>query len=126
MKPDFIDHIVLIVKDIEVTKNFYNKFLGDPVGLEKEQVVFKIGETKLFFGLPYGEYKDTNKDSSGLNHLAFGVRNIEELKKFEDLLNNGDIKNSGIQIDKYGGKEFIWLDDPSGIRLELYLRPSGE
>ena len=27
-----------------------------------------------------------------------------------------------MKIDFYGKKEFIWIDDPDGIRLEFYLR----
>jgi catechol 2,3-dioxygenase-like lactoylglutathione lyase family enzyme len=123
MQPKFIDHIVLIVKDIEETEKFYTSFLGKPDQIDKEQVAYKVGETKIFFGLPYGEYEKSNKDKTSLNHLAFGVRSGEELRKFEKILNDAGIKNSGIKIDKYGNKEFIWFDDPSGVRLELYCRP---
>ena len=122
MKPKFIDHIVLIVKDVKETEKFYSAFLGKPEQLDKEQVAYKIGNTKIFFGLPYGEYGTLDKDKGGLNHLAFGVRNLDELKELEATLNKADIKHSGIQIDKYGGKEFIWFDDPNGYRLEFYLR----
>ena len=123
MQPKYIDHIVLIVKSIEETEKFYSSFLGKPVQIDKEQVAYKIGETKIFFGLPYGEYEKSNKDKTSLNHLAFGVRTSEELRKLESVLNEANIKNSGIKIDKYGDKEFIWFDDPSNIRLEIYCRP---
>lgn len=123
MKPTFIDHIVLIVKDVATTEKFYSSFLGKPIQLEKEQVAYKIGETKLFLGLPYGKYKTSDKDRNGLNHLAFGVRSLKELKECEKILKKAKIKNSGIKIDKYGKKEFIWLDDPNGIRIEFYCRP---
>jgi glyoxylase I family protein len=123
MKLTFIDHIVLIIKDVSTTEKFYSSFLGKPVQLEKEQVAYKIGESKIFFGLPYGKYKAGDKDRSGLNHLAFGVRTLKELKEYEKILKKAKIKNSGIKIDKYGKKEFIWLDDPDGIRIEFYCRP---
>jgi catechol-2,3-dioxygenase len=122
MTPTSIDHLVIIVKNIEETEKFYTKFLGNPLELTEEQVVYTIGETKIFFGLPYSEWKEIDKDASGLNHLAFGVRTPEELRKFEKTLNDGDIKNSGVQIDKWGNKEFIWFDDPNGYRLEFYCR----
>jgi len=123
MQPKYIDHIVLIVKEIEKTEKFYTSFLGKPIHLDKEQVAYKIGETKIFFGLPYGGFVPTDKDKSSLNHLAFGVKTGKELRGFEKTLNETRIKNSGIKIDKYGGKEFIWFDDPNGIRLEIYCRP---
>ena len=123
MKPQFIDHIVIIVRNIVETERFYSNFLGEPIHLDKEQVAYNINDTKIFFGLPYGEWENRDKDKSGLNHLAFGVRTAGELRSFERLLNEASIKNSGIKIDKYGDKEFIWFDDPSGIRLEFYCRP---
>lgn len=123
-KPSFIDHLVLIVKDIKKTIDFYNAFLGKPENLEKDSVSYKIGDTKIFFGLPYKEYDNPDKDMGGINHIALGIRTIDELRFFESILNNASIKNSGIQVDKYGQKEFIWFDDPDGYRLEFYLRPN--
>lgn len=123
MQPKFIDHIVLIVKDIQETENFYTTFLGKPEHEGEDSVSYKIGETKIFFGLPYKEWANSDKDMTGLNHLAFGVRSLDELREFEGILNKENIKNSGIQIDRYGNKEFIWFDDPNGYRLEFYNRP---
>ena len=123
MQPKYIDHIVLIVKNIEETEKFYSSFLGKPEHQDENQVAYKIGETKIFFGLPYGEYEKSDKDKTSLNHLAFGVKTAEELREFEQILKEANIKNSGVKIDKYGNKEFIWFDDPSGIRLETYCRP---
>ncbi len=123
MTLEYIDHIVLIVKNIEETEKFYSSFLGKPEYQDENQVAYKIGETKIFFGLPYGEYEKSDKDKTSLNHLAFGVKTGEELRNIEKVLNDAGIQNSGIKIDKYGNKEFIWFDDPSSIRLEIYCRP---
>ncbi|PIR41176.1 MAG: hypothetical protein COV31_02080 [Candidatus Yanofskybacteria bacterium CG10_big_fil_rev_8_21_14_0_10_46_23] len=119
----FIDHIVVVVKDVSETAGFYSVFLGEPTFKDQDQVVFKIGETKLFFGLAYKDYKWHDKDHYGLNHLAFGLSRVEELEALGERLNKAGIKNSGIQIDKYSQKEFIWFDDPDGYRLEFYLAP---
>jgi len=126
MQPAFIDHIVIVVKELQRTEQFYSVFLGKPIHQDKESVVYKIGETKLFFVLPHGEFSRIDKDLGSLNHFAFGVRTSEELKRFENTMNDAGIKNSGIQIDKYGNKEFIWFDDPDNYRVELYCRPFDE
>ncbi len=118
-----IDHIVLIVKDIERTTHFYSSFLGDPLEISNDQVAYQIGDTKLFFGLPYSGYSHYDKDGIGLNHLAFGVHTLDELKECETLLSTKGIKNSDITIDPFGNKEFIWFDDPDGYRLEFYCCP---
>jgi len=124
MKINFIDHIVLMIKDVKRTEEFYSKLLGPAIHKDQDSVCFKIGDTKIFFGLPYSEIKDNafDADRIGLNHLAFGVRTEEELKEMEKTLNKHNIKNSGIKIDKYGKKPFIWFDDSDNIRLEFYLR----
>ncbi len=38
------------------------------------------------------------------------------------MLTSNQIAHSGIVIDSYGLKEFLWLDDPDGMRIEFYLR----
>ncbi|PIR41166.1 MAG: hypothetical protein COV31_02020 [Candidatus Yanofskybacteria bacterium CG10_big_fil_rev_8_21_14_0_10_46_23] len=96
--------------------------MGKPDHIDEESVVYRVGETQIFFGLLSGEFQKVDKDKASLNHLAFGVRTLEELKELENILNEAGIKNSGVKIDKYGNKEFIWFDDPDGYRLEFYLR----
>jgi glyoxylase I family protein len=124
MKIEFLDHIVLIVKNVKKTVKFYSKFLGKPIHKGKFSVAYQIGKTKLFLVLPYKNLKNNkfNADRIGLNHLAFGVRTLQQLRKMKNKLDKLKIKNSGIKIDKYGKKEFIWFDDPDKIRLEFYLR----
>ena len=123
MKINFIDHIVIIVKNIATTENFYTSFLGTPEYVKDGTLVYKIGDTKLFFVLPKAEFAPIDKDKGGLNHIAFGVRTMEELKAFETILNQAAIKHSGIKNDVHGNKEYIWFDDPDSYRVELYRRP---
>ena len=111
-----------MVKDVKETEKFYSVFLGKSEHIDEESVAYKVGDTKIFLGLPYKEWETLDKDKGGLNHLAFGVRTLDELKELEATLNKADITHSGVQIDKYGGKEFVWFDDPNGYRLEFYLR----
>jgi glyoxylase I family protein len=123
MKIDFIDHIVIIVKNIPATENFYTSFLGAPEYVKDGTLVYKIGDTKLFFVLPKAEFEPADKDKSGLNHIAFGVRTIGELKSLGSMLDQATIKHSGIKTDVHGNKDYIWFDDPDNYRVELYCRP---
>ena len=123
MIPQFIDHIVLIVKDLKETEKFYTSFLGNPSHLDEEYMAYKIGESTIYLALSDGDFQKVDKDKGGLNHLAFGVRTAEELRGFEKVLNEAGVQNSGVKIDKYGNKEFIWFDDSNGYRLEFYSRP---
>lgn len=119
----YIDHIVLSVRDFKKSLKFYKTFLGKPQ-LGKWDASWKIGDTKLFITYPYKKKaKAFDKHNIGLNHLAFGVRSLLELKKFERMLDKAKLRHSGIQIDTYSDKEFIWFDDPDKVRLEFYFRP---
>ena len=120
----FVDHLVFRVSDLDRTERFYTALLGQAPTRAEDSITYAAGETLLFFtrsarhsGEPY------EKEKVGLNHLAFGVRNIEELRTIQAQLDSAGISHSGIGIDRYGRKEFIWLDDPDGMRVEFYLRP---
>lgn len=125
LKIQYIDHIVLMIKETKRTESFYSKFLGKSREKDKYSIAWKIGKTKVFFALPYKQIKSNNfnKDRIGLDHIAFGVRTLEELEKFKKLLTKSRIKHSGIKSDKFGNKKYIWFDDPDKIRLEFYYRP---
>ncbi len=121
----FIEHIVLVIKDLKRSKEFYSKIFGKPEYSDKYSFMFIIGETKLFLCLPYRKMPENdrfNPNRIGLEHLAFGVKSLKLLKDIEKHLNNKVIRNSGIHIDKHSKKEKIWFDDPDGIRLEFFLK----
>ena len=117
-----------MVSNVKKTEKFYVKILGKPIYKDQNSVAWKIRDTKLFFGLPFKKLSGNAFDRNriGLNHLAFAVRTLSELKKWEKKLNDSGIKNSGIIKDKYKNQEYIWFDDPDNIRQEFYLQPSHE
>ena len=119
-----MDHVVLMVSNVKATEHFYSAFLGKPIHRDRYSVAYQIGRTKIFMGLPYHKIRNNsfNKDRVGLNHLAFGTRSLAELRSTKNVLDKNGIKNSGIKIDKYSKKEFVWFDDPDGIRMEFYVR----
>ena len=48
-----IDHLVLTVSNIKITKEFYTKILGEAEFTDEESIMFIINNTKIFFVLPY-------------------------------------------------------------------------
>lgn len=86
--------------------------------------MYMVGDTRLFFTSSVecqaGMYE---KEKVGLNHVAFSVRSLTELETIRAQLDGFGISHSRLQLDRYGLKEFIWLDDPDGLRIEFYLRP---
>jgi glyoxylase I family protein len=124
--PQSVDHLVFRVSDLNNTERFYTALLGKPTHRTDDSIMYQMGDTRIFFTpcdqakvLPY------EKEAVGLNHLAFAVHSLEDLQVIQKQLEDAGIGNSRIQIDKYGQKEFIWLDDPDKMRIEFYLRPAG-
>ncbi len=124
--PQSLDHLVFRVGNLSNTERFYTTLLGQPTHRTNDSIMYRIGDARIFFtpcdraaSLPY------EKEAVGLNHLAFGVPTLEDLQVIQKQLDHDGIANSGIQIDQYRQKEFIWLDDPDKMRVEFYLRPAG-
>jgi glyoxylase I family protein len=122
--PGFVDHLVFRVSGLDRTERFYQTLLGQPLERAEDSLLYVVGDTRLFFTSTVenqGGMQD--KERVGLNHIAFGVRSLEELEAIQTQLDSSGISHSGLKLDQYGLKEFIWLDDPDGLRIEFYLRP---
>jgi len=122
--PRFVDHLVFRVSGLDRTERFYNALLGQHPQRAEGSLMYMVGDTRLFFTSSVenraGMYE---KEKIGLNHIAFGVRSLTELETIQGQLDSFGISHSGLKIDQYGQNEFIWLDDPDGLRIEFYLRP---
>jgi glyoxylase I family protein len=122
-RPNFVDHLVFRVADIDRTEVFYTSLLGPPLK-EDDYVMYVAGDTRLFFTCSAESSQEPyNKEKIGLNHIAFGVRTVNELQTIQAQLNAGGISHSGIKFWQDGVTQFIWLDDPNSIRIEFWLRP---
>jgi glyoxylase I family protein len=122
--PNFVDHLVFRVAEVDRTERFYTALLGQPPQRAEGSIMYQVGDTRLFFTRSdkhqAGRYE---KEEVGLNHLAFGVHTLEELLAIRPRLDSLRVAHSGIKRDKYGQKEFLWLDDPDGMRIEFYMQP---
>lgn len=116
-----IDHIVIGVKSREKTEAFYTLLLGTPESTEGESLVYNLNGTRLFF-FEANPWEDHDKDHGGMNHLAFAVAAEKELQECGMRLDEHGYPHSGVVPDQYSGNPHIWLDDPSGLRVELYYR----
>jgi glyoxylase I family protein len=124
IRPQFVDHLVWRVRNLSRTEKFYAAFLGTPHQRAADSIMYQVGDTRLFFTRCDQQHAaNHDKENVGLNHFALGVRTLEDLKKLKGQLDAAAIVHSGIRLDPYGTKEFIWMDDPDGLRLEFYLRP---
>jgi len=123
IQPAFVDHVVLRVAELDRTERFYTTVLGQTPRRAEGSLMYQLGDTRLFFTLSDRHQQEPyDKEKVGLNHVAFGVRAPEDLQAIRARLNSAGISNSGIKLDHYGQKEFLWLDDPADLRIELHLQ----
>jgi glyoxylase I family protein len=124
ISPKLVDHLVFRVSDLGRTERFYTALLSQHAERAEDSLMFTVGDTRLFFTRS-DERSSTayDKEQIGMNHIAFGIRTLTDLEALQQQLDAAEIPHSGIKLDPYGLKEFIWLDDPDGMRIEFYLRP---
>ena len=119
-----IDHLVFRVSALDRTERFYTALLSQDPERPEHSLLYTVGETRLFFTRSTEMGSSLyDKEKIGLNHLAFAINTLNDLRAVQSRLNTAGIPHSGIRIDQYGLKEYIWLDDPDGMRIEFYLRP---
>jgi catechol-2,3-dioxygenase len=108
---------------MERTERFYSALLGQPLK-EDSYLMYMAGATRLFFTRSGDSRNGTyQKENVGLNHIAFGVRTRDELQTIQTQLDSSGISHSRIKFWQDGLTEYIWLDDPDGMRIEFWLRP---
>jgi glyoxylase I family protein len=124
----YLDHVVLTVVDIHRSEEFYTKIFGAPDFQMDQGFMYHMGPTRLFFSLPRGPQAPNDRFDPtrvGLEHIAVGVKTVDELRAYAKALDEAAIKHSGIHIDNHSNKEKIWLDDPDKIRVEFYIAADG-
>jgi glyoxylase I family protein len=128
--PKSIDHLVFRVPDLVKVEAFYSALLGPPLQATETSAMYCVGATRVFFTQIEGGADNRidavggyDKESTGLNHLAFGLTTLAELVRVRGQLDEAGIRHSGIGKDRYGKRDYIWMDDPAGMRVEFYVRP---
>ena len=112
-----IDHIELIVRDVDEHVAFYEK-LGFKVLLRTEH---HGGSAEL--QLP-GEnqpvieiHTATGEETIGINHIALKVANAQEA--YDDVTSKGIKPDRGPHLVQVAGRTNVNLRDPDGWRMQL-------
>lgn len=126
MKIEKLHHIAVICSDYEQSKRFYTEILGFKIDREvyrKERQSFKLdlslnGQYLIeLFSFPDPPNRLTRPEATGLRHLAFGVRDLNECIYF---LHAKGIETEEVRVDAFTNKRFIFFADPDNLPIELY------
>ncbi|MFU2059178.1 VOC family protein [Avibacterium volantium] len=119
-------HIAIIASDYAKSKHFYTQILQAKVLQETyraERQSYKLdlalpdGSQIELFSFPNPPARPTRPEACGLRHLAFKVKNINQVVAY---LAQHNIFCEPIRVDELTGKQFTFFQDPDGLPLELY------
>ena len=124
-----ITHVAVTVSDLAVSETWYTRVLGVEPVLDEDtgpfrHIVYQLGSTLLgLHGFPDLVSRDPfEARRPGLDHVAFGVADREELVHWVGVLDELGIPHGGIVDAAYGsGLSFL---DPDNIALELFAPPA--
>jgi glyoxylase I family protein len=126
MNIEKLHHIAIICSDYEKSKRFYTKILGLKIDNEiyrQERNSYKLdlslnGQYLIeLFSFPNPPKRQTMPESTGLRHIAFGVRHIENEVEY---LTAQKIIVEPIRIDEFTNKKFAFFNDPDNLPIEIY------
>ena len=122
IKPQRLGHLVLRVRDLKRSEEFYNKILGLKVtGRAGDMMTFfsstddhhDLAITKLGEDAPG---PDPNR--VGLYHFAYQLGSLDELKEAYRFLGEKGVKIAG--MGDHGQTKSLYFFDPDGNEIEVY------
>jgi len=127
MKPRYLDHVDLRVKDFRRASEFYSKLLP-ALGFTSDRsdsewgTFYSVGEdaTSAFFGFT----EDRQHRPNG-NRIAFWAESRSQVDQIAELVRNiGGLNVEGPEIcaEYSPGYYAVFFDDPDGNKLEVCCR----
>ena len=126
MNIELFHHVAIICSDYQQSKRFYTEVLGFQVKQEvyrQARDSYKLdlslnGQYLIeLFSFPDPPRRPTRPEATGLRHLCFGVKSVEEAERH---LKAHGIASEPIRVDEYTGKKFIFFYDPDDLPIEMY------
>lgn len=123
-----VGHIGINVNNLEVSTQFYQDLFDfDILGESTEdgkKFAFLGNNGELLLTIWEQSDKKFSDSTAGLHHLAFLLKNREELDQFELKLDQFDVRkiyNDVVSHAEGMGSGGLYFYDPDGSRLEVYI-----
>lgn len=116
LKTDGIDHINLMVKDLEKTTIFWNKLLGfrilEELADENGRIIGNKNAMIAIYQTPNMEKVEKN----GLSHISFHIENFEDVER---ILKKMNLKMKYNKVFYWEDSRSVYIEDPNGYEIEL-------
>jgi glyoxylase I family protein len=122
-------HVALTVRDLSISVPWYEALFDAKPVLDEDtdpdfhHTVYLVGNTLIGLhqhGSPAPD-ETFSEFRVGLDHVAFGCANREELQKWALRLDDLGVAHGGIKDASYGSG--VSFRDPDGIALEFFAPP---
>jgi catechol-2,3-dioxygenase len=123
IKPTRLGHVVLRVRDLDRSEEFYTKFLGLEVKAKREgRMVFFRSNDDTDHDLAIANLGDDDAPGPeatrvGMYHLAYEFESIEDIKEAYRLTQEMGVRIAG--FGDHGEIKGLYVLDPDGIEIEL-------
>jgi glyoxylase I family protein len=119
-----VNHIAIIVSNLNSSRDFYVNKLGFKVINEIERperqstiLYLNAGNSIIeLFSFPDPPKRPAWPEACGLRHLAFNVENFDDAIK---KLNETGIETEAVRIDSRTGKKLTFFHDPDDLPIEI-------
>lgn len=118
-----IAHTALTVLDVQRTKKFYEELFETKFDMDDERSfsLLEVG-VPCWFTEREKKYPNDRFDERrvGLDHIAFELKTLEELKRVIKRLGEMGVNNAG--LERFAGKyPYVAFRDPDNIQTEFFI-----
>ena len=130
IKPTRLGHLVLRVRNVNRSEEFYSRILGLEVkGRGGDKMVFFRSNPEVDHDLAVMEIGEDapgpNSEGVGLYHFAYELGSFEDLKDAYKTVVENNVKIAG--FGDHGDTKGLYIFDPDGNEIELYaIAPGSE
>jgi glyoxylase I family protein len=122
METSGLNHIIMTIKDAQVSRAFYGDLLGFEIRELADGFFFVTGGVMIFFfpsrhPLPDDRF---NEFRIGLDHLSFTAPSEAALQSFAEHLQSHGVETQGVET-YHTGHRYVAFRDPDNIQLEYWL-----
>jgi glyoxylase I family protein len=117
-----INHIIMTIKDVKISRAFYGDLLGFELETIADGFYLVTGGVRIFFFPSSHPVTDDrfNEFRIGLDHLAFTAPSETALQSLADQLQSAGVHTRGVETYHTGNK-YVAFRDPDNIQLEYWL-----
>ena len=122
METSGLNHIIMTIKDVEVSKAFYGDLLGFEIQDLADGFFFVTGGVSIFF-FPSSHPLPDDRFSEfriGLDHLSFNAPSEAALQSLAAKLQSAGLETKGVET-YHTGNRYVAFRDPDNIQLEYWL-----